>query len=139
MPSKHLALLIVNPGSGTGEQNLDADLQRLRDHGIEVIREQPEGPEHVSGLIERYRDQIDRVIIGGGDGSMNMALPGLMKHELPLGILPMGTANDLARTLGIPEDYRAACEIIATGAQRNIDIGEVNGFYFSTLRISAWR
>jgi len=124
------ALLIVNPGSGAGEQNLDQGLACLRDHGIKVIREKPEGPEHVSGLMKRYRKQIDRVIIGGGDGSMNMALPGLMQHDLPLGVLPMGTANDLARTLGIPEDFHKACEIIATGEPRSVDIGEVNGFYF---------
>lgn len=124
------ALLIVNPGSRAGESSLDAGLACLQEYGIEVIRKTPEGPEHVSELIARYRDQIDRVIIGGGDGSMNMALPGLIKHGLPLGILPMGTANDLARTLGIPEDYVAACEIIANAEPRKIDIGEVNGFYF---------
>lgn len=130
MPNGTSALLIVNPASGAAEKSLDAGLACLQAHGIDVIREAPQGPEHVSQLMARYRSQVDRVIIGGGDGSMNMALPGLMKHGLPLGILPMGTANDLARTLGVPEDLQAACEIIATGNTRQIDIGEVNGFYF---------
>ena len=70
------------------------------------------------------------MIIGGGDGTLNAALPGLLETGLPLGIIPLGTANDLARTLGIPTDLAAAARIIACGKVQRVDIGEVNGHLF---------
>jgi diacylglycerol kinase (ATP) len=68
--------------------------------------------------------------VGGGDGTLNCAAPALMKTGLPLGILPLGTANDLARTLGIGADPVAAAEIIVAGHRRQIDLGDVNGHPF---------
>ena len=57
------------------------------------------------------------MIIGGGDGTLSMAADGLVARQLPLGILPLGTANDLARTLGLPLDPAAAADVIAAGHQ----------------------
>jgi YegS/Rv2252/BmrU family lipid kinase len=70
------------------------------------------------------------VIVGGGDGTLNCTAPALVETGLPLGILPLGTANDLARTLGISPDPIAAAEIIVAGHERPIDLGEVNGHPF---------
>ena len=56
---------------------------------------------------------FDRVVIGGGDGTLNAAIPGLLKAGLPFGIMPLGTANDLARSLGIPFELDAAAQVIA--------------------------
>ena len=82
------------------------------------------------GLIRELASQVDRVVIGGGDGTLNAAAPGLIGIGLPLGIIPLGTANDLARTLGIPLDPEAAAQVIAAGQVRHIDLGEVNGHPF---------
>ena len=57
------------------------------------------------------------MIIGGGDGTLNNALPGLLETELPLGILPLGTGNDLARTMALPLDIEAAAKIIEGSAR----------------------
>jgi len=70
------------------------------------------------------------VIVGGGDGTLNAAAPGLMQTGLPLGILPLGTANDFARTLGIPASLESAIKIIADGQLRAVDLGEVNQHLF---------
>jgi diacylglycerol kinase family enzyme len=63
------------------------------------------------------------VIIGGGDGTLNAAVDALVDTNLPLGILPLGTANDLARTLEIPTSLPKACEIIAKGTSSAYRLG----------------
>ncbi len=55
------------------------------------------------------------MIVVGGDGSLNAAAPGLLQTGLPLGVLPLGTANDFARTVGLPLDLASAIEVIAKG------------------------
>ncbi len=69
-------------------------------------------------------------IIAGGDGTLNAAASGLLKSGLPLGIVPGGTANDLARTLAIPNDVDGALDIIARREERRIDLGRVNDQLF---------
>ena len=73
---------------------------------------------------------VDLVVIVGGDGTVNAALRGLMETGLPLGILPLGTANDLARTLRIPADPSAAAAVIIGGQMRRIDVDQVNDQFF---------
>ncbi len=127
------ALLLVNPKARSGyyaKQDAIAHLQQL---GFELIDEAGETPQQFPDLIAHYRDRIDVVIVGGGDGSLNAAVPGLIHTPLPLGILPVGTANNLARTLGIPSSIAHACEIIATGKAQPIDLGWVNGHYFFNI------
>jgi len=53
---------------------------------------------------------LDLVIVGGGDGTLKAAVDSLVQYQLPLGILPLGTANDLARTLSIPTSTLRACQ-----------------------------
>jgi YegS/Rv2252/BmrU family lipid kinase len=81
-------------------------------------------------LILRAKKGVDCIVVGGGDGTLNAALPGLLESGLPLGIIPLGTANDLARTLGLPETLEEAAAIIAAGFCRQIDVGDVNGHPF---------
>jgi diacylglycerol kinase (ATP) len=80
--------------------------------------------------INRHARDVDLVIVGGGDGTVNAALKGALEAGLPLGILPFGTANDLARTLGLPSDPSAAASIIVAGRTRQIDVGQVNDRFF---------
>ena len=81
-------------------------------------------------MIRRLRDQIGSVILAGGDGTMNAASAALHETGLPLGILPLGTANDLARTLAIPMEPEAAAAVIVAGRTRRLDLGCVNGHLF---------
>lgn len=126
----HRALLLVNRNSRQGQNVLSEAIDQLQALGLELIEESIEDPDHLPDVIRRYQDQVDLVIVGGGDGTLNAAVDGLVDTQLPLGILPLGTANDLARTLGIPTSLPEACEIIAKGQLQRIDLGWVNGKHF---------
>ena len=82
----------------------------LSESGIAVQEEAFPSPDQLVDVIQHNVDAIDCVIIGGGDGTLNAAAPALVKTGLPLGILPLGTANDLARTLEISSDPVAAAQ-----------------------------
>lgn len=126
----HRALLLVNRHSRQGQKLLPQAITHLQTLGLELIEEPIEDPQQLSNIIRRYEHQVDLVIVGGGDGTLNAAVDGLVDTQLPLGILPLGTANDLARTLEIPTSIPEACEIIAKGQVQRIDLGWVNGKHF---------
>src|SRR5215213_1555043 len=124
------ALVIVNARSRSGRTMLDAALERLRAHGIEPIHRECGSQGALSPLIAAHGREADLIVVGGGDGTLNAAAEGVIEADRPLGVLPMGTANDLARTLGIPPDLDVAARVIAAGRTRRIDLGFVNGHPF---------
>ncbi|MFC3080605.1 lipid kinase [Phenylobacterium terrae] len=124
------ALLVVNPRSNRGGAALDPILQRLRRRGLEIVRADTASRDDARKEILRHAHDVDLVIVGGGDGALNAAALALHETGLPLGVLPLGTANDLARTLGIPTDLKLAADIIAAGRTRRIDLGMANGEAF---------
>lgn len=124
------ALLIVNGKSRNGDADISTTVDCLKQHGIETLPWKLDRPDQIPVMIRRHASDVDYVIVGGGDGSMNAAAPALVETRLPLGVLPLGTANDLARTLHIPTDVRQASEVITGGLLHRIDLGRVNGRYF---------
>ena len=130
MPSR--ALFLVNPAARRGEEGADRIAARLRALGLDLVVEPTEDPSRFPELIGRHAGKVDQVIVGGGDGTINAAVQVQVRVGLPLGIIPLGTANNLARTLRIPLDPQEAAEVIAAGHRRRIDLGLVNGRYFST-------
>ncbi len=126
----HPALLIVNPHSRRGVDAAGVVADALERAGVPVLRRDCAEAGKLSGLIRELAGQVDRVVIGGGDGTLNAAASGLVGTGLPLGIIPLGTANDLARTLGIPSDPEQAAQVIAAGRLHRVDLGEVNGHPF---------
>ena len=135
------ALLIVNTKSRSGAEGCEARAAKPRWR----TGSRPSTWNAGAGRICRrssssYADKVDLVAVGGGDGTLNAAALGIIEAGLPLGILPMGTANDLARTLGIPPDIAQAARIIAAGQTRRIDLGLVNGepfFNVASIGLSA--
>jgi len=124
------ALLLVNRHARRGQEDLNEAINQLKALKFELIEESTENPKQIPDRIRHHADQVDLVIVGGGDGTLNAAAEGLVDTHLPLGILPLGTANDLARTLEIPNNLVEACKIIAGGQIQPIDLGWVNGKYF---------
>jgi len=80
--------------------------------------------------IAEHRGRIDVAAVGGGDGTLIAAIGGLRTARVPLLIVPLGTINELARTLAIPTDIGAACALLDSGETHAIDVGRVNGFWF---------
>ena len=124
------ALILVNRCARSGKSDLTAARDCLRRAGMELLDEHVDRPAQFADVLKRYRDRADLVIIGGGDGTLSMAADALVEAHLPLGIIPLGTANDLARTLNLPTDPVAAAAVIVAGRQRRIDLGWVNGKHF---------
>lgn len=123
------ALVVINPKSRHGDLDLGPALTQLRAAGWELLLESPTR-ERVSELIASHCPHVAQIIVAGGDGTLNAAAAALTDCGHPVGLLPMGTANDLARTLGIPKDIRKAGEIILQGRRHAIDLGCVNGVLF---------
>jgi YegS/Rv2252/BmrU family lipid kinase len=137
-PTIASALLIVNHRARNGAAAAEAAEAALEAAGLGVRRfVPPEGMSCAEAVIAGTRAHaVDRVVLGGGDGTLNGAIPGLLEVGLPFGILPLGTANDLARSLGIPFDIAGAARVIAEAAPRPLDLGEVNGHaYFNVASI----
>lgn len=130
-PYPKTALLLLNSHARqVNQDSLSRVVVQLQALGLEILQDFPQSPQDFTSLIQRYQDRVNLVIIGGGDGTLNAAIDGLVKTGLPLGILPLGTANDLARTLNIPLSLPEACQVIAQGHKQSIDLGWVNGKHF---------
>lgn len=124
------ALLLINQRSRKGRIDAARATQLLQQSGLILLEPAYDDSRPYAELITAYASQVDLVIVGGGDGTLNAAAAGLMQTGLPLGILPLGTANDFARTLGIPTQLEQAVSIICQGHVRFVDLGEVNGHLF---------
>lgn len=125
------ALLIINPGSRLGsEAALDEGLDRLLIAGIQVEQLVSTSPAESCDAVNNCRNKIDLVIIGGGDGTISSMAKILYECQLPMAILPLGTANDLARSLGVATSLEDAFSAIINNQRQRIDLGCVNGHFF---------
>jgi YegS/Rv2252/BmrU family lipid kinase len=139
-PAAKRVLIVANPNSRSGGDGLDPAVNVLAGAGLAVRRRSANGPAALAALIAAEAPASDIVAVAGGDGTLNAAAKAVIAAGKPLGILPTGTANDLARTLGLPTDLAGAAAVIAAGHTRRIDLGEVNGhpfFNVASLGVSA--
>jgi diacylglycerol kinase (ATP) len=116
------AVIIGNPNSGRAGSKgyLERCAKILRSGGLEVEVLNTERPDHATELATLAGDRL--VVAAGGDGTINEVINGLGEGAT-LGILPLGTANVLARELGLPLDAKRACERILRGERVRIDLG----------------
>jgi len=126
-------LLIVNPAGGSGRtMNALPEIEKLlRERGVEYAFHFTYEPLHAVELVKELASEFDVVVSVGGDGTINEILNGLPDFDLPLGMIPIGTGNDFARSCVVPyDDLEKAVEILLNHDVRNLDVGEVNGRRF---------
>jgi diacylglycerol kinase (ATP) len=116
------ALVVINTRSRTGEACGEAALASLRARGIEAVP--------FEDRAGAPTPDADAIVAVGGDGTLLRAIARALKSGLPVGIVPAGTFNDLARTLGVPMDVEEACALVADGRTVAIDVGIVNGVHY---------
>jgi diacylglycerol kinase family enzyme len=127
--------VIVNRQGGTLKAGDDDGEMKLREAfaaaGVEADIRLTEPDKLSDALAEAAKAPgLDALVAGGGDGTLSCAAGHLAGTGRPLGILPLGTLNHLARDAGIPADLEEAAAIIAAGHVREIDLAEVNGRTF---------
>ncbi len=123
------AKLIANPGAGdllSITSRIEQVRQYLSDEGLKVdlALAKPKG-EATPIARKAVKDGYDVVIAMGGDGTLGAVISGLAGSKTKLGIIAAGTENDIARSLGIPEDLKEACALIASGHTRKLDLGQL--------------
>jgi YegS/Rv2252/BmrU family lipid kinase len=116
------AVIIGNPNSGRAgdEGYLEHFADILRSGGLKVEVLNTERPDHATELASLAGDRL--VVAAGGDGTLNEVINGLSRGAT-LGVLPLGTANVLARELGLPLDPEEACRFILEGDGSRVDLG----------------
>ena len=127
------AVVVVNVHSRKGQVAFEEACERLGAAGVHVIAKHAvEDPDQMRPIIRQaIADKAPMVIVGGGDGSLSTTVDDFLGTDTVFAILPLGTANSFARTLGIPLELEGAIEVIASGRKRRIDLGAINGDYFA--------
>lgn len=116
-------ITLVEQALETASLDYHLELTQYAGHAVELAK-------------QATREGWPIIVAAGGDGTIHEVVNGLMQaaetdQTAALGIIPMGTANDLADVLHLPRNVTAACQRIATGNSRVIDVGTVNGQYFT--------
>lgn len=126
-------MLVINPISGTGSKKGVAESveKRLRAHGLRLdVRPTGARGDATAFAREAAARGYGGVLVCGGDGTVNETALALRDGDTPMGILPAGSGNGLARHLGIPVDIDAALEIALRGNVVRADYGTVNNIPF---------
>jgi YegS/Rv2252/BmrU family lipid kinase len=125
-------LLLVNPSAGGGRVGrLVSEAEgALREHGVDHQTVLTTGLEHGCAQARAAAAEGIVPVVMSGDGLIGQVGGALAGGDVPLGVIPGGRGNDLARVLGIPRELDGAAAVIAAGHTRSIDVGEVNGKRF---------
>jgi len=129
--ARRRAQLIFNPvalEAADGHGSLAHILELLRAQGLEVEAASTTADDPGDGIAAAALAQRpDLVVVAGGDGTIHAVARALLHTETPLGIIPLGTVNNLADALGVPTDIAAACALVATGEPHAMDAGLIDG------------
>lgn len=131
-PVSGLSMLATN--AGTPEEHEIAIVTALQAHGIEPEVRYTTLKDPGRGLARQAAAEgADVVIAAGGDGTVHEVATGLVGTKSALGIIPLGTMNNLARSLNIPAAIDGACAVIAGGETHAIDVGRINDQFFTEV------
>lgn len=128
------ARLIMNPVSGDDQSNptkLPDIVAAMAAEGIQTdlaFTRQDESP--ALSAQRAVEEGYNMVVVGGGDGTVSEVAKGLIHAPIPLGIVPIGTYNNIARSLNLPTDLAEACQVVARGQIKSIDVGQANDEHY---------
>ena len=128
-------LFIFNPHSGM--QTVGRKLSEIVDlytaAGWDVIVHPTQSGEDCRSTARRLANEVDRVVVAGGDGTLNGAVNGFMDAGLirPFGYIPCGSTNDFSHSIGVPVQIMPAAKNVLSGRPYSYDIGCMNGRYFN--------
>jgi diacylglycerol kinase (ATP) len=129
-------ILLFNPAAGRGSarRKLALAVEVLRRGGVEPEIRESRSPEHLRELARQARaEQPDVVVSAGGDGTHHHVINELHGGEVPLGVIALGTGNDIPLGLGIPSDPRRAAATLLRGQTKLIDLGRVGSEVFAAV------
>ncbi|HEY0629042.1 MAG TPA: YegS/Rv2252/BmrU family lipid kinase [Sphingomicrobium sp.] len=128
------AMLVINARSRRGAAAFDEVRDKLGAAGIELMDAHAvKNPEIMEPIIKAAIAKAPMVIVGGGDGTLSSAVDHFVGTDTVFAVLPLGTANSFARTLGMPLDLDGAIKVIAYGRRKTIDLGIIDGDYFANV------
>lgn len=135
MPVKNALYLIYNPTAGGRHRDrLDALVEQAQDHGFSVALARTLAAGHATTLAHSPEaDQSHRMIVAGGDGTMNEVLNGLTEDSPPIGFAPFGTANVLAHELAYPKKFNDRMDAILRGKPRKVQLATANDRRFMLM------
>jgi YegS/Rv2252/BmrU family lipid kinase len=131
---------IYNPNSGDKKiiYKLDSIISKFQDNGYTVVPYRISKNNTMEKGLEDINDNYEYILVAGGDGSIDRLVNFMKKNniDLPIAILPTGTANDFANVLKIPLDINLAIDKIINSKPTNIDLGIINEDYFVNIASS---
>lgn len=122
--------LLCNPAAGRGRAHRRVrEAERyLQSRGARVEMEESTSPDDLTRrAAESSRGEYDRVVICGGDGSLNLAVREYDLGRTPMALLPLGSGDDFANVCGIPRSLEKACDVALGGHVREVDVATANG------------
>ncbi len=109
-------------------------LEVMRREGVEIDAQESRDAQHLLALARQAAaEKPDAIVSLGGDGTHHYVLNGIVGSEIPLGFIPCGSGNDLAKGLGIPTQARAAAEVLLAGNTRRIDLGRAGNTVYGCI------
>ena len=130
-------LFIYNPSSGESPVagRFDRIIELYQAHGLHMLFHRLAFDAGDEAVLAAVDGSFDHLLLAGGDGSINYAVNLIkgMGLNLPVAVLPAGTANDFATLLGMPTDIEEACRAILAGRIHAMDLGRANGRYFANV------
>lgn len=125
--------IIYNPAAGRGRarRHVREVEEYLRSRGARVDCEPSTGPDDLVRIAaESSRGNYDRVVVCGGDGTLNLAVRQFNLATGTLALIPTGSGDDFARVMGIPRKVRPACDVVLDGVVRKVDVATANGIRY---------
>jgi len=127
--AKGTALLIYNPGAGgNADKSAESYARALASPDIQIRVHPLESGEDAARIArDAIRENVAWIAVAGGDGTVETVAAEMIDGSIPLGVIPAGTYNNFALSLGLPRDPIEACAAIRTGKVKRMDVGTANG------------